>query len=92
MRRFTKHIAVIGSVIVFAVALAGCGGGKQVEQTPPQATDATETVQGESEAQDIRADLTLWTYPVGGWGNKETVDALIASFNAVYPNITIAVA
>ncbi|MBQ9512059.1 MAG: extracellular solute-binding protein [Lachnospiraceae bacterium] len=91
MRRFTKHIAVIGSVIVFAVALAGCGGGNQVEQTPPQATDATETVQGESEAQDIRADLTLWTYPVGGWGDKETVDALIASFNAVYPNITIAV-
>ena len=35
--------------------------------------------------------ITLWTYPVGDWGNQETVDALIASFNEKYPDITVTV-
>ena len=25
-------------------------------------------------------ELTLWTYPIGGWGNQDTVDALMAGF------------
>ena len=25
-------------------------------------------------------EITLWTYPIGGWGTQETVDALIADF------------
>jgi multiple sugar transport system substrate-binding protein len=40
---------------------------------------------------DDSASITLWTYPVGDWGNQETVDALIASFNEKYPNITVTV-
>ena len=27
-----------------------------------------------------KTEITLWTYPIGGWGNQETVDALLASF------------
>ena len=27
-------------------------------------------------------ELTLWTYPIGGWGNSEVVDALLADFKA----------
>ena len=27
-------------------------------------------------------ELTLWTYPIGGWGDQATVDALIAGFEA----------
>ena len=36
-------------------------------------------------------EITLWTYPVGNWVDAATVDALIADFNAVYPNITVTV-
>ena len=25
-------------------------------------------------------EITLWTYPIGGWGNQATVDTLIADF------------
>lgn len=32
-----------------------------------------------------KVDITLWTYPIGNWINAETVDAIIANFNAVYP-------
>ena len=36
-------------------------------------------------------EITLWTYPIGSWTDAATVDALIADFNAVYPNITVTV-
>ena len=36
-------------------------------------------------------EITLWTYPIGQWTDAATVDALIADFNAVYPNITVKV-
>ena len=38
-----------------------------------------------------KVDITLWTYPIGNWTNAETVDAIIANFNAVYPNISVTV-
>ena len=34
-------------------------------------------------------EITLWTYPIGGWGNADTVDALIASFEAANPDIKV---
>lgn len=37
------------------------------------------------------ADITLWTYPIGSWGDSATVDGLIANFNAVYPDIHVTV-
>ena len=37
------------------------------------------------------ADITLWTYPVGNWGDSATVDALIANFNEAYPDINVTV-
>jgi len=36
-------------------------------------------------------DITLWTYPVGNWGNAESVQALIDKFNEVYPDIHVTV-
>ena len=36
-------------------------------------------------------DITLWTYPVGQWGNAEAVQALIDKFNEVYPDIHVTV-
>ena len=36
-------------------------------------------------------EITLWTYPIGSWGDQTTVEGLIASFNEKYPNITVKV-
>ena len=33
-------------------------------------------------AEEVASEITLWTYPIGGWGNAETVDALMADFEA----------
>ena len=35
--------------------------------------------------------ISLWTYPIGGWGNEDTVNALIADFEAAYPGISVSV-
>ena len=35
--------------------------------------------------------ITLWTYPIGGWGNSEVVDELIAAFEAANPGIKVTV-
>ena len=40
---------------------------------------------------DDTVEITLWTYPIGSWGNAETVDGIIASFNAVHPEIKVTV-
>ena len=36
-------------------------------------------------------NITLWTYPIGGWGNSEVVDELIAGFEAANPGIKVSV-
>lgn len=38
-----------------------------------------------------KTEITLWTYPIGGWGKEETVNEIIAAFNEKYPNITVKV-
>ena len=40
-------------------------------------------------AEDV--EITLWTYPIGSWGDQATVEGLIADFNAAYPNIKVKV-
>ena len=34
-------------------------------------------------------EITLWTYPIGGWANDDTVQEIIANFNAVHPEIKV---
>lgn len=36
-------------------------------------------------------EITLWTYPIGKWGDAETVNGFIADFNKVHPEITVKV-
>ena len=42
-----------------------------------------------SAADDV--EITLWTYPIGGWGNSEKVDELIAGFEAANPGVKVTV-
>ena len=45
------------------------------------------TVENSSE----QVEITLWTYPIGGWGNQATIDALIADFEAANLGIKVKV-
>ena len=43
----------------------------------------------QNDSEDVQ--LTLWTYPIGGWGDQKTVEALIEGFEAANPGIKITV-
>ncbi|MBR6707149.1 MAG: extracellular solute-binding protein, partial [Clostridia bacterium] len=40
---------------------------------------------------DDEVAITLWTYPIGAWGQEATVNEIISNFNAAYPNIKVSV-
>ena len=65
-----KKILAIILVLAFVLALGACGVTKETEGTQGGNGGSTGT------------EITLWTYPIGGWGNQETVNKLIADFKA----------
>ena len=77
-----KFIALL-LALVMVLSLAACS----VEKTEePAATEAVAAAPAETEAAapapPAATEITLWTYPIGGWGTQETVDALMAKFEA----------
>ena len=46
------------------------------------AEEAAEEAPAEEAAPAAATEITLWTYPIGGWGDQATVDALMADFEA----------
>ncbi len=84
-------------------ACGGGNGGndkKEDTQTEDNKADDTQADDGadanagdDAEGEDGGAsssgstDITLWTYPIGNWGDSATVDGLIASFNEAHPEI-----
>lgn len=100
-----KVLAMLLAGTMAAGLLAGCGA--TVEQTgsgqasapketeKADSTEKTESMEStesvEAEVSDISADITLWTYPIGKWGDAQTVDSLIENFNKEYPQISVTV-
>lgn len=46
---------------------------------------------GVAVAAQETTEITLWTYPIGGWGKAEIVDGILENFNAMYPDIRVTV-
>ena len=81
-RSFLKAAGILGA----AGALAACGGSSSTST----AASSTASSAAASTAS-TGASIKLWTYPIGGWGNDDTVQNLISSFNAKYPDIKVTV-
>ncbi len=78
-----KFIALL-LTLAMVLSLAACSVEKTEAPAETQAAAPAET-QAAAEAPAAPAaatELTLWTYPIGGWGNQETVDGLMAAFEA----------
>ncbi|NBH26289.1 extracellular solute-binding protein [Lachnospiraceae bacterium] len=101
-----KKLLAMGLSLTMVLSLAACGSKEEPKQEQPAAEEPAqkEEAPAESEAEaeapaeeadsaasDLSASITLWTYPIGNWGNSETVDSLVASFNQKYPGITVTV-
>ncbi len=77
-----KKVTAFGVAGMMAASLAACGG-----SSTPTATGSADS--GAADAGGDQVSISLWTYPIGNWGDAATVDGLIASFNEQYPNISV---
>ena len=84
-RSFLKAVGALSA----AGALAACGG-SSTSTAASTASSAAPAASSEASGS-AAANIKLWTYPIGGWGKDETVQEIIASFNAKYPDIKVTV-
>ena len=91
-----KKLLLTGLAVTAAGMLAACGGGEaEPAATKAAAEDSKAETKKEAaetkEASGDAAELSLWTYPVGKWGDAATVDGIIKKFNEKYPDIKVTV-
>lgn len=74
--------------VIIALSLSGCQTAPQKETaaSSPAANQPQETTEANKDVE-----ITLWTYPVGGWGDPEAVEPLLSSFHQEYPHIHVSV-
>ena len=93
-----RQIALGMAAVLMASGLAACGGAKKAEttgaaeETTKAAEESKENAEAQGEADEsLEADLKLFTYPIGKWGDSASVDGLLENFNKKYPNIHVTV-
>ena len=83
-----KKFLALALALVMVLGLAACGGTVTTTDTTPApsttTTPAPSTSGGSSTpaAPATASAITLWTYPIGGWGNEDPVKALTDAFTA----------
>lgn len=83
-----KQLSMLLAAGMAVSLLAGCGGtpsGTGSDSTATADTGASTAATGDATA------ITLWTYPIGSFGDSATVDSLIAKFNETHPEISVTV-
>ena len=81
-----KKLIALLLALAMVLSLAACSVEK--EEPAPAATEAPAVeapvveAPAEPAAPVAAKEITLWTYPVGSWGDQATVDALMADFEA----------
>ncbi len=100
-----RKILAMALSCVLAFSMTACGssgdGADKKDDAPAEdSKDEADTPDGETEddAQDAgqpsdsaSTSITLWTYPIGSWGDSATVDGLIKNFNDAHPEIQVTV-
>ena len=77
-----KFLALILALcMVFALAACGQSAAPAAQEAAPAAEPATEAAAPVEEAAET-VELTLWTYPIGKWGDEAAVKALTDAFTA----------
>ena len=71
-----KRFLAIALTLAMVLSLAACGGSKKEEAT----TSGSEQTQETTEASGT--SISLWTYPIGGWGDEKAVKELTDAFEA----------
>ena len=89
-----KKLFAMLLAVVMVLGLCACSVSETPAATTAAATTAAATegaTEAATEAPAATTEISLWTYPIGNWGDQATVDSLLAAFNEKYPNITVKV-
>ena len=85
-----KFLALLLALIM-VFSLAACSVEKAEEPAPAPAAPAADASAPAEEAGPAPVEISLWTFPVGQWGDEATVSAWVDAFEAEYPHITVKV-
>ncbi len=80
-----KKIIALTLALVLTLGLVACGNSAPAPTEAAKAPETTEAPAAEKApeaAADAGVEITLWTYPVGKWGDQATVEQLMADFKA----------
>ena len=81
-----KRILALLLAASMSVGLAACGGGGTSESPAGNSeTPSGNTPSGSGET----VELTIWTYPIGKFGDYDTMQALIDEYTAANPGVSI---
>ena len=88
-----KKILAMLLALVMVLSLAACSVEKAPAETKAPETQAAANDTPATEAAPVveNVEISLWTFPVGQWGDEATVNGWIDAFNAKYPHITVKV-
>lgn len=85
-----KSIALLSAAaMVFSAAVCSCAPDKKTEQTDASVETNRSSDSAQENSSAVSADISLWTFPVGAWGDPETVEQIISGFHQKYPNINV---
>ena len=81
-----KRILALALAASMSLGLAACGGGGTSESPAGNSeTPSCNTPSGSGET----VELTIWTYPIGKFGDYDTMQALIDEYTAANPGVSI---
>lgn len=85
MKTIRKVLALV-LALCMVLALAACTGGTEPTKAPESQAPASqapeESKTPEEPGADMAEEITLWTYPVGNWGDEANVKSITDAFTA----------
>ncbi len=88
-----KKIMALMLALVMVMSFAACGSSAPAPTEAANAANvpATEKAPENAAAPEDDVKLTLWTFPLGDWGNEDGTSKLISAFEAANPGIKVTV-
>ena len=85
-----KLIAVLLAAVM-VLGLCACSVSEKPAATTAAATQATADAPATEAPAAAVTEISLWTYPIGKWGDQAEVDNLLAKFHADHPEVHLTV-
>ena len=77
-----KRILALALAAVMTLGLTACGGGSKPASSSGNAGSSAAASTSQPAASGDATEISLWTYPIGGWGDEKQVNELTAAFQA----------